>query len=146
MLRKLTLLIITFWVGGLWMTSLTASILFELVTDRTLAGNIAGQLFTTISYIGLVSGAILLLARFMQARETITKQGYFWIIVAMLVLILVGQFGIQPLLAEMKADALPTAVMNSQYASQFAAWHGVAGAVYLLECLLGIALVLKAER
>jgi len=28
MLRKLPLIVITLWVGGLWMTGLTASILF----------------------------------------------------------------------------------------------------------------------
>jgi len=146
MLRKLTPLVVTFWVGGLWMTSLTASILFGVVADRTLAGNIAGQLFTTISYIGLTSGVILLIEAYIRFQTTITKQSYFWIIVAMLVLVLIGQYGIQPLLAKMKADALPSPVMASPYASQFATWHGVAGAVYLVECLLGVALVLKSQR
>ncbi len=146
MLRKLSLLVITLWVGGLWMTSLTASILFDVVADRTLAGNIAGQLFTAISYIGLVSGAVLLIEAYIRLQSSVVKQSYFWIIIAMLVLILIGQYGIQPLLAKMKTDALPSPVMASPYASQFAAWHGVAGAVYLLECLLGIALVLKSQQ
>ncbi len=146
MLRKLPPILITFWVGGLWMTGLTASILFDVVADRTLAGNIAGHLFSTISAIGLICGAILLIKRYVQFQSAVLKQAYWWIVIAMLLLVLVGQFGIQPLLAQLKTDALPDAVMNSQYASQFAAWHGVAGAVYLIECLLGVALVLKMQR
>ncbi|MFW5431503.1 MAG: DUF4149 domain-containing protein [Methylophilaceae bacterium] len=146
MLRKLTLVIITLWVGGLWMTGLTASILFDTISDRSLAGNVAGQLFTTISYIGLVCGLVLLVERFISYQSACYKQRYFWIIVAMLLLIVIGQFGIQPLLAQIKADALPSDVMSSEHANRFAAWHGVAGVVYLIECLLGIALVLKAKQ
>jgi predicted cobalt transporter CbtA len=143
MLRKLALIVTTLWVGGLWMTGLTATILFDTIQDRQLAGNVAGHLFTTISYIGLVSGLYLLIQCFLNNQAASFKQGYFWIVMLMLLLILVGQFGIQPLLTQMKLNALPNDVMNSIYASRFSAWHGVAGVVYLTECFLGIALVLK---
>jgi len=73
------------------------------------------------------------------------KRGDVWLVLAMLLLVVIGQFVIQPLLAQLKLDALPAAVMDSAYADQFAAWHGVAGGVYLIECLLGAALVLKAK-
>lgn len=146
MLRKISLIVITLWVGGLWMTGLAASILFDTIPDRSLAGNVAGQLFTTISYIGLVCGFLLLIEHFIHYQSVIIKQSYSWILIAMLLLIAIGQFGIQPLLTQIKADALPVNVMNSEYARSFAAWHGVAGVVYLVECLFGVALVLKAKH
>lgn len=146
MLRKLSLVVITLWVGGLWMTGITASFLFDTISDRSLAGSVAGQLFTTISYIGLACGIALLIERFIQYQSASIKQSYCWVVVAMLLLILVGQFGIQPLLAQIKVNALPMDVMNSEYAGSFAAWHGVAGVVYLVECLFGVALVLKAKH
>lgn len=146
MLSKLTSIMITFWVGGLWMTGLTASILFGAIPDSSLAGHVAGQLFSTISYIGLSCGFALLAISFIQQHAVAFKQRYVWIIAAMLLLTVIGQFGIQPLLAKLKADALPNNVMNSAQASSFAAWHGVAGAVYLVECVLGVALVLKTKH
>ncbi|MEE9331194.1 MAG: DUF4149 domain-containing protein [Methylophilaceae bacterium] len=143
MLRKLTAIIIAFWVGGLWITGLSASILFEMIPNRSLAGAVAGRLFTLIGYIGLASGTFLLIHYFFERAKL--KKSYFWVVMLMLLLILVGQFGIQPLLAQIKVDALPADVMSAEHANRFAAWHGVAGVVYLMECLLGIVLVLKAK-
>jgi hypothetical protein len=71
------------------------------------------------------------------------KQSFFWAVLLMLLLILAGHFGIQPLLAQLKANAFPNDVMQSMFASRFRAWHGVASVAYLLQCLLGFVLVLK---
>jgi hypothetical protein len=146
MLRKLTGLVITFWVGGLWITGLSASILFDTISDRQLAGNVAGQLFEMVSCIGIASGLLLLMQRFIAFGLPSLKQRYVWIIGAMLLLILVGYFGVQSHLAQLKADAFPVEVMQSDYAKQFAIWHGVSGVIYLMECLLGTALVLISWR
>jgi uncharacterized membrane protein YhaH (DUF805 family) len=146
MLRKLSMIVITFWVGSLWMTGISASILFDTILDKQLAGNVAGHLFTVVSYIGIVSGLYLLAQFFFENNTELAKKSYFWIVLLMLVLVLLGQYGIQPLLAQIKADALPADVMSSPQAGQFAAWHGVAGVVYLIECLLGVGLVLKNQR
>ncbi|GEM_PF-3470429 len=53
MLHKLSIVIVTFWVGSLWVTGLTASILFDVIQDGELAGEVAGHLFAVVSYIGL---------------------------------------------------------------------------------------------
>ena len=63
----------------------------------------------------------------------------------MLVLVLAGHFGIQPLLDGLKAKAWPADVMQSIFADRFRTWHGVASIAYLIESLLGIVLVLKAR-
>jgi hypothetical protein len=70
----------------------------------------------------------------------------FWLVLAMLVLALVGHFGIQPVLAQLKAEVWPRSVMESALRDRFAAWHGVAGGLYGLQCLLAAALVLLQER
>ena len=136
MLRKLSIVVVVFWVGSLWATGLTASILFDVIQDRALAGKVAGHLFATVSYIGLGSGLYLLFQRWLELKRASFKQSSFWIVLAMVYL------GIQAHLAQLKTNAYPVAVMQSEYASQFAVWHGVSGVVYLLECLLGLALVL----
>ena len=146
MTHKLTLIIITLWVGALWMTGISAYTIFHAVTEKQLAGNLAGQLFAIVSYIGMASGFYLLIQRLIDFGTGALKQSYFWAVFVMLLLVLAGHFGIQPILAQLKTDALPNDVMNSVVASRFNTWHGVASVAYLVECLLGFVLVLKARH
>jgi uncharacterized membrane protein SirB2 len=142
---RLTLIVITLWVGALWATGLSAYVLFDTLQDKRLAGSLAGKLFTIVSYIGMGSAFFLLIQRLMDYGTAALKQGYFWAALIMLLLVLAGHFGIQPLLAQLKAEAMPADVMNSVFASRFKNWHGVASVAYLAECLLGFVLVLKAR-
>jgi len=109
---------LTLWVGGLWSIGyLVAPALFHsLGSDRQLAGQLAGQLFDLIGWV-----LILLFA-------------------------VVGLFGVQPLLAQLKADALPREVMASVLRDRFAAWHGVSSVLYLLQSLFGLLLVATVAR
>lgn len=141
----LTPVLITFWVGALWMTGITASVLFQNIVDRQLAGMVAGKLFTIVSYIGIGSGLWLLIQRLAADGFSAFKQSLFWIVLVMWILVLIGEFGIQPLLAQLKASALPNDVMQSVFASRFKTWHGIASIAYLVECLLGLWLVIKSS-
>ena len=145
MLARLNLIIVTLWVGALWMTGLTAYLLFDSLQDKQLAGNLAGKLFTIVSYIGAVSAFYLLIQRLLDYGTASLKQGFFWAVFFMLLLILAGHFGIQPLLAQLKTDALPNDVMQSVFSNRFKTWHGVASVAYLVQCLLGFVLVLKVR-
>ena len=145
MLSRINLIVITLWVGALWMTGLTAYVLFDALRDKQLAGSLAGRLFTIVSYIGMASATYLLIYRLMDYGTATLKQGFFWAVFVMLLLVLAGHFGIQPLLAQLKHDAMPNDVMQSVFASRFKTWHGVASVAYLLECLLGFVVVLKVR-
>lgn len=145
MLSRLNLIVVTLWVGALWMTGLTAYLLFDALQDKQLAGSLAGKLFTMVSYIGAVSAFYLLIQRLLDYGTASLKQGFFWAVFFMLLLILAGHFGIQPILAQLKTDALPNDVMQSVFANRFKTWHGVASVAYLVECLLGFVLVLKVR-
>jgi predicted cobalt transporter CbtA len=144
-LNRLNLIVITLWVGGLWMTGLTAYVLFDVMHDKQLAGGLAGKLFTIVSYIGIASGFYLLIQRLLDYGTGALKQSFFWAVFVMLLLVLAGHFGIQPFLAQLKTDALPNDVMQSVFADRFRNWHGIASVAYLAECLLGFVLVLKAR-
>jgi hypothetical protein len=144
-LDKFALIVITLWVGALWTTGGTAYVLFDTLRDRQLAGQLAGALFTYVSYLGLFSGFYLLIQRLISFGTAALKQGFFWAVFVMLLLVLAGHFGIQPLLAQLKASAFPSDVMQSVFASRFKTWHGVASIAYLVQCLLGFVLVLRAR-
>ena len=138
---------ITLWVGGLWAIGyIAAPVLFSSLGDRQLAGMVAGQLFSLMGWIGLGSAAYLLLFLLVRQGGHAFKGAVFWLVLSMGLLAAVSQFGIQPLMAQLKADALPREVMESVLRDRFAAWHGISSILYLVQSLLGVWLVVWADR
>ena len=123
------------WIGSLWTLGLlVAPTLFRLLPDnRTLAGTLAGHLFTLESWLGLTCGSILLILVITQAGRYST--GRTAVLGAMLVLILLGEFGVRPLLDALKAQGL-------SQSPAFGRWHAVSALLYLANSLLGLAWVL----
>lgn len=142
-LENLAIITATFWIGGLWVVGIVAYELFKLIPEAQLAGNIAGQLFRMMAYVGMAASIYLLIQRVYQYGTNALKQAFFWIIMFMLLLILISHLGINPLLEKFKLEALPKDVMESVFADRFATWHGISSVAYLLECFLGIFAILK---
>jgi len=140
----LAILMASAWVGGMWMAGyVVAPVLFQALPDKAMAGMLAGKLFAVTAYMGMVSAVYLGIYDYTLWGKQVLRQGTFWIIVVMLLLTLLGQFAIQPLLADLKALALPLYVMDSVYADRFRLLHGAASSIFLLQSLLGAALLLK---
>jgi len=138
---------ITLWVGGLWAIGyIAAPVLFSSLGDRQLAGLVAGKLFSLIGWIGLGSAAYLLLFLLVRQGGQVFKGAVFWLVLSMALLVAASQFGIQPLMAQLKVDALPREVMASVLRDRFAAWHGISSILYLVQSLLGLWLVVWANR
>ena len=137
---------ITLWVGGMWAIGyLAAPVLFASMGDRQLAGSVAGKLFAGIGWIGLGCALYLMLFLIFRAGMQIFRRAVFWLVLLMALLTLASQFGIQPLMAQLKVDALPREVMQSVLRDRFAAWHGVSSILYLMQSLLGLWLVVRAN-
>jgi hypothetical protein len=138
---------VTLWVGGLWAIGLiVAPLLFQSLADRSQAGMLAGQFFTTITYAGFGCGAYLLLFRLARFGGQAFRQLFFWSALLTMALAAAGQFGVQPIMASLKQQALPSEVMHSILRNRFAAWHGVSSGLYLIECALGLVMVLQHGR
>jgi hypothetical protein len=132
------------WVGGIWGIGYVAvPVLFNALPDRQLAGLLAGKMFSWMAYVGIACAVYLLAYQIYDLGRRAWKQASFLLVAIMLVLVLVGQFGIQPVMADLKAQAFPLDVMQSALASQFKALHGFASILYLLQSLLGAGLVIK---
>jgi len=141
------LMIVTAWVGGLWAIGyLAAPVLFYGLDDRQTAGMLAGKMFAWIAYVGMGCGAYLLIHRLAVFGGSALKQGLFWAVLVMLLLTVAIHFGIQPILAGLKEQALPKEVMESMFRDRFARWHGISSIGYLIESLLGLVLVLAPRR
>lgn len=141
------LIVIALWVGGLWAIGyLAAPVLFASLGDRQLAGMVAGKLFALIGWIGLGGAAYLLIFLISRWGGQVFKRAVFWLVILMALLTAASQFGIQPLMAQLKADALPREVMESVLRDRFAAWHGVSSILYLVQSVLGLWLVVWSTR
>ena len=139
---------ITLWVGGLWAVGyIVAPTLFhELPANRTLAGNLAGNMFAMIAWVGIGCAVYLMLFLFLRRGPEAFRSGVFWLVVVMLLLTLAGHFGVQPILAQLKSEALPREVMESVLRDRFARWHGISSVLYLIQSVLGAALVAIQQR
>lgn len=137
-------LALTIWVGGtLAIGYLAAPILFSELPDRMLAGSLAGTMFTWNARVGLLCGLYVLFFLISRSGWVVLKSVSFWLAVAMLGCVIAGTWGIQPILQQLKEAAMPDGVMQSLLRDRFTAWHGVSSLLYVIQSMLGIALVFQ---
>jgi len=143
----LATLLATAWVGAVWAVGyLAVPVLFFGQPDRQLAGMLAGQMFTLVNYLGMACGIYLLAWQFGSSGRASFRHALFSIVVAMLLIAAVLQFGFEPVMNGLKAQALPLDVMHSAYASRFGMLHGISSIIYLGQSLLGVFLVVKTRQ
>ena len=63
----------------------------------------------------------------------------------MVLCVLIGYFGLQPLMAGLREAAGPAGVMEGAARTQFGLLHGAASLIYLLQSVLAAILVLKSR-
>ena len=136
--------LLTLWVGGLWVAGyVVAPSLFMTLDDRQLAGQLAGQVFRIMSYIGLCAGSLLLVSVIIRVAEKWHREWRVWVLASMLLLVAVGAFVIQPMMVELKTGGI---VPGSEQAAAFGRMHGVSSILFLITSLLGLSLVAVGLR
>ncbi len=146
LIPRLHVLLITFWVGSMWTVGyVVAPLLFATLTDRAQAGTLAGLFFKAEAWISLICGASLLAIIWTQ-REHPTRILQIKLVLAMMVCTVIGYFGLQPYMAELRAIAAQSGgIMDDAMRSTFGILHGAASAIYLIQSLLAVSLVLKSK-
>jgi hypothetical protein len=145
LIPRLRLLVACLWAGSLWTVGyLVAPTLFATLADRVLAGTIAGSLFRIESWLCLGCGAVFIVLT-LAARTAPVSKLALYLALAMLASAAVNLFGLMPAMAEMREAAGSAGVMASEMRSRFGMLHGVSMGVYLVQSVLGIALVLKSR-
>jgi hypothetical protein len=137
---------ITLWVGGLWIVGfMVAPLLFStLAENRALAGALAGAMFKGIAWVGIACGSFLLLYELFSARAASLKRLAFWLVLMMLAITIIMQFWLQPFVIALRAMGAPVETLAFPALRSFAFWHGISSVLYLLQGMLGLALVLKS--
>jgi hypothetical protein len=146
LIPRLRVLLVTFWVGSAWTIGyVIAPLLFATLTDRAQAGTLAGLFFKAEAWISLICG-VSLLAILLAEREHPTRIVQIKLVIAMMLCAVIGYFGLQPYMAELRAIAAQSGgIMDDAMRNRFGVLHGVASVIYLLHSLLGVGLVLKSK-
>lgn len=157
LLARTRLLVATLWAGSLWAVGyLAAPTLFATLSDRVLAGTIAGNLFTNQAWLSIACALVMLVL--LWATQTSTggifagpaanmaaksRRTLLIIVLVMLACTLVSHFGLQPMMATLRAAAGPGGVMEEAAKNQFGVLHGISSVIYLIQSLLAAWLVVK---
>jgi len=133
-------ILLTFWVGGMWAIGYVAvPMLFSVLDDRHMAGELAGPMFSAISFIGLVCGVLILIGMLYREGGQFTRSWRVWVVAVMLGLIIISQFVLHPMMIETKAQGL---VEGSDLAKRFGQLHGISSLLFMATSLLGLILVI----
>lgn len=148
MLARARLLIATLWVGSLWTTGfIVVPTLFATLADRVLAGTIAGSLFRVVAWLSVFCATALatLLLQAARSEHAVQSKILFYLIAGMVACTLIGYFGLQPYMSELRLILHGTAdaTLAADAAKQFGILHGISSGIYVVQSLLGAALIVK---
>ena len=149
MLARVRFLVATLWAGSLWTIGfIVAPTLFATLSDRVLAGNIAGSMFRAEAWLSIVCALVLLalLQWSPGALELKRRRLLGALVLSMLVCALLSHFGISPLMAELKAQAQgASGIMDEAMRSRFGMLHGVSTVIFAVQSLLAGVLIWKQQ-
>jgi len=91
----------------------------------------------------MASSSFLLIYGFRKENLSFIKSITFWILILMLGLTLISYFGINPILENFRDNSVSKEIIESVFVNRYSTWHGIASTAFLIECFLGIFLVLK---
>jgi len=132
-------LFLSLWVGCLvGVGYIAAPVLFKTLDDRSLAGNLAGQMFYIVAVVGLVIGISLFLSYQFRTKKTAFREWRFWVLGLMVLCVAMGFFVLQPIIADIKALGIEP---GSENAKRFGILHGVSSVLYLVTTLSGVVLL-----
>ena len=139
-------ILITLWVGSLCTVGyLVAPVLFATLSDSVLAGTIAGKIFRVEAWVSIVLGLSLAGLIGQTVDDADVKKSCIVLALVMLGCTVVGYFCLQPFMATLRAAA-PQGILTGNARLQFGMLHGVASALYLVQSVVGVVLLLKISR
>jgi hypothetical protein len=145
-IARTRLLLATLWAGSLWTIGyLVAPTLFATLSDKMLAGSIAGSLFTVQTWLSIFCAMMLIGLNIWSRLELAAGQRSLLIaiILAMLICALLLHFWLHPLIAGLRNTVNAGGIMAADIRHRFGILHGLSSGIYLVESLLAVVLVVK---
>lgn len=145
-LRNLRLMALALFAGGGVMVAVAAQIMSSMVASRAAFGQAVSPLFLSQAQLGLgCTLAYLALLWLDKPLAQPAKRRYLGLGLVMFGCVL-AYFGMQPMLAELRAAAGTGGVMSSSGRQLFGMLHGVLLLLYVVQTALAIYLLWKETR
>jgi hypothetical protein len=139
-------LVTSLWVGSLWVIGYLAAPTLFAHADSALAGQMVGHLLASVAWLSMVCALLMwFLIRFAPDLDDARRRQLKLIVYGMLGCTLIVYVGLQPEMARLREAAGPGGVRNSPQWTEFAILHGIAQLIYVVESVLGGALVIKSR-
>lgn len=133
MRHRLAIVLVALWIGALvTVCALVAPTLFAVLPDRHAAGTVAATLFRFMAWAGL-GFAVAVFA--LRARESRPIQTAALVVAAA-----------SPLVSELALQPLMHAAQAAGQSGRFVALHAIAGILFVVACLAGLALLWQLTR
>jgi hypothetical protein len=131
------------WVGSLLTIGYGVAPTLFSTLDPVSAGDLAAKLFRGEAIVGVLCGILALaLGNVLVRRGAFAYRRFRWLLIGMLACVLIGYFAIAPFMEALRQEARNAGIDVMQLApTRFMLLHGVSSVFYLIESLLGIALV-----
>ncbi|MBU3626374.1 DUF4149 domain-containing protein [Polynucleobacter sp. JS-Safj-400b-B2] len=148
--QRIFSLISGLWVGGfIAIGFLVIPILFSSLGDRQVAGMVAANLFKVTAYAGVVISSLLMVMASVLVRHELSRyRSMRWILLGMLACAVGAAFILIPWMNSLRDQALYSglSVRESSYAVLFGRLHGASSILFMIQALLGLALVWRATK
>jgi hypothetical protein len=148
--QRLFILISGVWVGSILAVGyLVAPVIFSTLTDRQVAGMVAGSIFKAEAYLSIIICiALMVLANLLVTRGLNQYRAIRLLLLGMLVCTAAASFILIPWLDTLRDQALLEGmpVMLSPSADLFRTLHGVSSVLFLIQSALGIYLVWRLTK
>jgi hypothetical protein len=148
--QRLFILIAGIWVGSILAVGyLVAPVIFSTLTDRQVAGMVAGSVFKAEAYLSiLICIALMVLANLLVTRGLNQYRLIRLLLLGMLVCSSAASFILIPWLDTLRDQALLEGmpVMLSPSADLFRTLHGVSSVLFLIQSAPGIYLVWRLTK
>jgi hypothetical protein len=138
-LGKLRLLVAALWAGSLWAIGYLVAPTLFMSLDKSLAGSIAGSMFSAMALLSLGCGVAMGLLLWLGTPDwsAARRRSMLLLIVAMVMCTVASHFGLQPMMAALRGATDPAAH------SRFGMLHGISQGIYLVQSVLAGYLVWK---
>jgi len=148
--QRLFILIAGLWVGSILAVGyLVAPTIFNMMTDRQVAGMVAGGIFRVEAYLcTMVCIALMVLANLLVTRGLTQYKVIRLILLGMLLCSVAASFIFIPWMDSLRDEALLQGmpVMLSPSADLFGKLHGASSVVFMIQSVLGIYLVWRLTK
>jgi hypothetical protein len=148
--QRVFVFILTLWVGSVITVGyIVAPTLFATLSDRQVAGMVAGALFRVEGIISMIlSVGLIVFANLLVKRGCGRYKNIRWYLLTMLVCSVISAFVLEPMMDSLREEALSHGfpVMLSPLAQAFSRLHTFASVVYLLQSLIGLVLLWRLSK